>query len=111
MDDLIHLFVLNNLENAQGQQFHNNARHPRDPFVALSEKQFINMFRLSKQLCNFLIDTLKPLMRPKLRNTDLDEKTRVNIFFSQSSCTLNLKKHENIVLTATTYIYLFIYRY
>jgi hypothetical protein len=52
-------------------------RAPHNPFLGLSEANFIKNFRLSKNLCMFLIETLERFMRPKRRATDLDIQTRV----------------------------------
>ena len=56
-----------------------------DAFDVLSERDFTQLFRLSKELCRFLIQTVEPHnMRPQRRNTDLSTATRVrvNLFVS-----------------------------
>jgi hypothetical protein len=73
----MNLIVLQNLEELEQRQLFNNRRNARNPFD-LSETQFINMFRLSKILSRYLINILGPLMRPKLRPTDLDIQTKVS---------------------------------
>lgn len=73
----MNLLVIENLENEEQQQLFNNRRNPHNPFEELSERHFINMFRVSKVLCNYIIECVEPHMRPKSRLTDLDISTRV----------------------------------
>ncbi|KAF5280082.1 hypothetical protein FQR65_LT15096 [Abscondita terminalis] len=47
MDDLINILAIRNLEEAEGQHRPNKTHYPRDPFIELNERQFINMFRTS----------------------------------------------------------------
>jgi hypothetical protein len=49
-DDLVNLLVIRNLENPELRNGAINARHPEDLFVQLIERQFVNMFRLTKEV-------------------------------------------------------------
>jgi hypothetical protein len=78
MDELMNIPLLENLEGAEiDNENFRVPRAPHNPFLGLSEANFIKDFRLSKNLCMFLIETLEPFMRPKRRATDLDIQTRV----------------------------------
>lgn len=76
MDEFIQLILLENLENFENQPMLNNRSNPEDPF-ALSERQFVKLFRLTKNLCRLLINTLTPFMRGPNRPTDLRIQTKV----------------------------------
>jgi hypothetical protein len=76
MDELMNIPLLENLEVAEiDNENFRVPRAPHNPFLELSEANFIKNFRLSKNL--FLIETLEPFMRLKRRATDLDIQTRV----------------------------------
>ncbi|XP_030747108.1 uncharacterized protein LOC115890741 [Sitophilus oryzae] len=45
-------------------------------FIKLNERQFIKIFRLSKDLCRVFIQLLESYMRPQRRETDLDVQSR-----------------------------------
>ncbi|XP_030757741.1 putative nuclease HARBI1 isoform X2 [Sitophilus oryzae] len=77
MDDLMNVLAIRNLENAELQYRRNVLRNPGNAFIELSERQFIKIFRLSKDLCRFLIQLLEPYMRPQRRETDLDVQSRI----------------------------------
>jgi hypothetical protein len=78
MDELMNIPLPENLEVAEiDNENFRVPRAPHNPFLGLSEANFIKNFRLSKNLCMFLIETLEPFMRPKRRATDLDIQTRV----------------------------------
>jgi hypothetical protein len=79
IDDLINLLAIRNLENAELQNGAVNARHPEDPFVQLNGRQFVNMFRLSKDLCHYLINGFEPYLSPQKRATDLDLRSNVSL--------------------------------
>jgi hypothetical protein len=79
MDELVMLEAIQRLENIeiQAEERHNIQNlNPLDPFEELSDHRFIQIFRLTKELCRFLINILEPFMKPKLRNTDLKISTR-----------------------------------
>lgn len=77
MDDLQYVALVENLEMLDRPMQHRNRFENIDPFEILSENQFLATFRLSKDLCRFLIDTVAPFMRPQRRATDLSVTTRV----------------------------------
>jgi hypothetical protein len=74
------VFAIENLELLEQGPILNNQHNPQDPFLLLSDRQFIRMFRLSKNVCRWLIDFLEPYMRPQIRRRDLDVKTRVGMY-------------------------------
>ena len=57
MDELVQILEIEHLQNLEGQVEHGRRlrRNPRNPFAELNERQFNNMFRLTKQLTQFLI--------------------------------------------------------
>lgn len=74
MDELVFLEVLEELEIAE----YNNAgrvaqgfRHIRNPVDELNNEEFRNIYRLTKELFYFLVETIEPFLTPKVRNTDL----------------------------------------
>lgn len=77
MENLIHLFAIRNLENAELRNRPNHRHNPQDPFGELNEKQFVKLFRLSKDLVQYLVECLSPYIRSPLRATDLDVLTKV----------------------------------
>ncbi|XP_018569895.1 putative nuclease HARBI1 [Anoplophora glabripennis] len=94
MDELVYLHLLEqeHLENEE-QDDNNNVNNLRDPFVELSDGQFRNMFRLSKDLVRYFIESIEPYMRPKLRATDLSVTNRVLValrFFASGSYQLDI---------------------
>jgi hypothetical protein len=48
-----------------------------DPLRELPERQFVKLFRVSKDLFNFIVTVVEPYMRPKSRPSDLSIHTRV----------------------------------
>lgn len=82
MDDLQQIANIENLENVEEAQFQRNNRFEMiDPFEVLSEHHFTQYFRLSKELCRYLVNIVEPFMRPQKRTTDLNVETRVSFFF------------------------------
>lgn len=80
MDDLQYIANLEDLEQAD-EPIHRHNRFQRiDPFNTLSEHQFLQTFRFTKELCRFLINILTPVMRPQRRQTDLSITTRVSFY-------------------------------
>ncbi|KAJ8943560.1 hypothetical protein NQ314_009707 [Rhamnusium bicolor] len=77
MDDL--QYIANIAEN-DIEQRHNRFNYV-DPFEVLSEQEFIKIFRMSKELCRFLVETLEPFMKPPRRATDLSRTTRVRFYY------------------------------
>lgn len=84
MDDLQCIANMENQEIAEIQLGPYHRFDNTDAFDVLSEREFTQLFRLSKELCRFLIQTVEPHMRPQRRNTDLSTATRVrvNLFVS-----------------------------
>ncbi|KAJ8910058.1 hypothetical protein NQ315_013313 [Exocentrus adspersus] len=78
MEEFVFLHLIQDLEEAEIQANEGNRQklNPRDPFVELDDDQFIKIFRLSKDLCRFVIESVTPFMSPKRRNTDLSISTR-----------------------------------
>jgi hypothetical protein len=63
MDELMNIPLLENLEVAEiDNENFRVPRAPHNPFLELSEANFIKNFRLSKNLCLFLIETLLLLL-------------------------------------------------
>lgn len=77
MDELMNLVALENLQAAENQNRANNRRNLRDPFEELSDAQFSDMFRLTKNLVRFVVQCVEPYMRPAVRTSDLDITTKV----------------------------------
>ncbi|KAJ3647953.1 hypothetical protein Zmor_019795 [Zophobas morio] len=95
MDELVQILEIEHLENLEGQVEHGRRlrRNPRNPFAELNERQFINMFRLTKQLTQYLINILQPFLTPPLRATDLNIQTKVLTalrFFASGSYQLDI---------------------
>ncbi|KAG5866888.1 hypothetical protein JTB14_037489 [Gonioctena quinquepunctata] len=93
MDDLQYIANLENVELADEAINQYNRFDPIDPFDTLSEYQFMHTFRLTKELCRFLIDTSTPFMRSQRRPTDLSITTRVLValrFFATGSYQLDI---------------------
>lgn len=79
MEELMNVLAIRNLENAEQRNNRpHNQRNPRNPFEELNEKQFIKMFRLSKDLVLHLVESLEPYIQPAQRATDLDITTKVS---------------------------------
>lgn len=79
MELINQLIVLNELEAAE----FNVERRPRrffnesNPFIELSDKKFIKLFRLSKNAVNEFIDDVKPFMQPQTRKSSLSIQRKV----------------------------------
>ncbi|KAJ8966179.1 hypothetical protein NQ317_006898 [Molorchus minor] len=72
MDELVDLHLIENLENEEMREENHRINNIfRNPFDELNNEQFRKMFRLTKQLCEYLILSLEPYIKPKVRNTDL----------------------------------------
>ncbi|KAJ8964904.1 hypothetical protein NQ314_004543 [Rhamnusium bicolor] len=74
MDELLHLNLLEEIEEAEidVEDFQMIERPVGDPFAQLSNSMFLRIFKMSKELCQFLINSLEPYMTPSVRSTDLD---------------------------------------
>ncbi|KAG5900139.1 hypothetical protein JTB14_012812 [Gonioctena quinquepunctata] len=77
MDDLQYIAAIEDLEIAEQPVERHNRFENLSPFEILNEDQFLQTFRLTKELCRFVIDTLTPFMRPQRRATDLSIRIRV----------------------------------
>lgn len=77
MDDLQYIADIENVEIAAEPVQRHNHFQMMDAFDVLNERQFVKIFRLTKNLCRILIETLSPYMRPQRRTTDLRITTRV----------------------------------
>lgn len=77
MDDIPLIINIEELENQENARQRHHRFEQEDPFEVLNEVEFIQIFRLSKGLCHFLIESLEPYMRPQRRNTDLSISIRV----------------------------------
>lgn len=96
MDDLQFIAHLENLENADVQINRHNRFENIDPFETLSEHQFLQLFRLTKRLCRYLIETLTPFLRPQRRPTDLSVTTKVLVacrFFASGSYQMDIGRN------------------
>lgn len=72
--------IINNIEEAEV-----NANRPRrqflrnaDPLNALSDREFIKLFRLSKELATHLVEILDAFLTPSTRTSSLSKLNRVN---------------------------------
>lgn len=79
MDELQFVGIVENLEIANEPIQRRNKFENVDPFLILSEYQFLQTFRVSKELCRFIIATLTPFMRPQRRRNDLSIPVRVSV--------------------------------
>lgn len=76
MAELVQLVLINELGNIEGRERRRN-RQRLDPFNEMSDAQFIKVFRLSKELVQFLIHLLENYIAPARRATDLDISAKV----------------------------------
>ncbi|XP_031334651.1 putative nuclease HARBI1 [Photinus pyralis] len=80
MNELVFIEVLDNLAVVEDQDVARERRRLRANIfnpLELSDFQFIQMFRLNKDLFDYLKNMIEPYMRPQLRNTDLSISTRI----------------------------------
>jgi hypothetical protein len=75
MDDLMMVNLIEDLENEEVDV--PLRRAARDPLRELPERQFVKLFRVSKDLFNFIRTVVEPYMRPKRRRSDLSIHTLV----------------------------------
>lgn len=76
---LIAVEVLNNVAEAQ-EANDNRGRvyyRRRDPFIELSDQQFIKHFRLNKNLTRQLIQIVSPFLEQPRRRSSLTPQTKV----------------------------------
>ncbi|KAK5643437.1 hypothetical protein RI129_007282 [Pyrocoelia pectoralis] len=99
MDDIQYIINLEHLEGIENEgvqiQRHNRYNHI-DAFEILMEHQFIQIFRLSKDVCRYLIELVRPFMTPQRRATDLSVTVRVLValrFFAAGSYQLDVGKN------------------
>lgn len=72
----LNVLFLNELEEFQRpRRIYDNRQ---DPFIRLSDKAFLRLFRLSKELARYLIEILSPLLQEQKRINDLDVTTKVS---------------------------------
>ncbi|KAG5893749.1 hypothetical protein JTB14_001194 [Gonioctena quinquepunctata] len=93
MDDLQYIAAIEDLEIAEQPVERHNRFENLSPFEILNEDQFLQTFRLTKELCRFVIDTLTPFMRPQRRATDLSIRIRVLValrFFASGSYQMDI---------------------
>ncbi|KAG5896588.1 hypothetical protein JTB14_024398 [Gonioctena quinquepunctata] len=101
MDDLQYIAAIEDLEIAEQPVERHNRFENLSPFEILNEDQFLQTFRLTKELCRFVIDTLTPFMRPQRRATDLSIRIRVlgkniqDLCYGDRQENKTLKKHLN----------------
>ncbi|KAL5237402.1 hypothetical protein ACI65C_004812 [Semiaphis heraclei] len=81
MDDL-HLFeelqAIENLELIEmDAEIVHNAREALNPFQHLNDRQFIGMYRLSKELCQHLIDMIRPFIKEPSRQSAFTVERKV----------------------------------
>lgn len=81
MEDLLHLELIEELENAEIAVEAENNINIRDPVTELNEDQFQRLFRVTKDLFRFIVEIVQPYMRAKVKKTDLEvsEKVSTNI--------------------------------
>ncbi|KAJ8936288.1 hypothetical protein NQ314_012425 [Rhamnusium bicolor] len=99
MDELLHLNLLEEMEEAEidVEDFQMIERPVGDPFAQLSNSVFLRIFRMSKELCQFLINSLEPYMTPSVRSTDLDIPLKVLValrFFASGSYQMDVRFFE-----------------
>jgi hypothetical protein len=76
MDDLMMVNLMEDLENEEEVDVPLR-RTAGDPLRELPERQFVKLFRVSKDLFNFIVTVVEPYMRPQRRPSDLSIHTRV----------------------------------
>lgn len=79
MDLINQAIVLNELEAAEVNAERRPRRifNERNPFVESSDKQFMKLFRLSKNAVNEFIDDITPFMQPQSRRSSLSIQRKV----------------------------------
>ncbi|CAI6345177.1 unnamed protein product [Macrosiphum euphorbiae] len=80
MDDLDLFGNLQAVENLEiiemDAEIIRNSREALNPFQHLSDGQFIGMYRLSKELCQTVIDMVRPFMKEPSRQSALTIERR-----------------------------------
>ncbi|XP_050503384.1 putative nuclease HARBI1 isoform X2 [Diabrotica virgifera virgifera] len=90
-DDIIMLMLIDDVEEAAEQAENNIPRlyfQREDPFLMLSEVNFIKHFRLNKDSFIYLCDELTPFLQVRQRTSGLDIKTKLLVtllFYGQGS--------------------------
>lgn len=79
MDLINQVIVLNELEAAEINAERSPRRifNERNPFIELSDTQFIKLFRLTKNAANEFIDDVKPFMQPQSGKSSLSIQRKV----------------------------------
>ncbi|KAK9729449.1 hypothetical protein QE152_g15882 [Popillia japonica] len=76
MDKLLYLDLLDEVENAELEEENRENIHIdvviRDPFTEINDRSFKIIFRMTKELCIYLINLVRLYMRPQVKTTDLD---------------------------------------
>lgn len=76
-DEMVQIIMNEMLENLERRDMR-IYRERGNPLYDLSEKQFVKLFRLSKELVRFLINRISDYIVPSQRPQDLDITTKVS---------------------------------
>ena len=90
MEGLLHVNLINNLEDAEADNEVRMRIHREETnvFEEFSDREFIRMFRLDKNSCRQLIQIITPYLPPKRRPRDLSIELRVQLHMLNSSLTV-----------------------
>lgn len=78
-DIILNVPIINALENAEMAEERRRIFHIRDDPFELPDKQFIELFRLSKDAARYVIDLVEPHLTPQTRISAIDPTTKVII--------------------------------
>ncbi|KAI4455559.1 hypothetical protein MML48_9g00005574 [Holotrichia oblita] len=85
MDKLFYLDLLDEVENAEIEEENRENVHIdiviSDPFAEINDRSFKNIFKLTKELCNYLINLVRPYIRPQVKATNLDVPVKLHFVF------------------------------
>lgn len=83
MDNINEMLLWNNIMNNDVEEaleevaIRRDVLPQSDPF-RLSEHKFVQLFRVSKNLCHEIVDVVTPFMQPPFRASALSIQTKVN---------------------------------
>lgn len=81
MAEFIFINHVNNLLNPDNELNNPNPIIAYDPLRVLNDRQFIQMYRISKDLFRFLKNILRPYIKDRVRATDLSVSDKVSKLF------------------------------
>ncbi|XP_066600856.1 putative nuclease HARBI1 [Prorops nasuta] len=106
LDDIIvNVPVINVLENAEIIEEPRRFFHIRDDPFDLTNEQFIQLFRLSKNAANYVINRVEPHLNPQTRISALDSTTKVMTalrFFASGSYQMDIGNNIYMAVSQPT---------